>query len=156
MVHAQWDGDATFALLFESVPDAMVGVDRTGAVRFVNRQTELLFGYGRDELIGQPIEVLVPKASRQAHARYRATAHPRVRPMGSGRQLFGLRRDGTTATHLRRSEPDRVAGNAARGAGLVGPQASLRLPLICALLPRRRSCLASARCLEPTNSGAGN
>jgi len=51
-----------FEHLLEAVPDALVGMDQEGVIRFVNRQTESLFGYDRDELIGQPVETLVPES----------------------------------------------------------------------------------------------
>ncbi len=62
----------------------------------VNSQTELLFGYGRDELIGQPVETLVPERFRAGHRDHRGGyfADPRTRPMGAGLELFGRRRDG--------------------------------------------------------------
>jgi PAS domain S-box-containing protein len=50
------------ANLLEAVPDALVGMDRTGVIRFVNQQTESLFGYDRDDLVGQPIQTLVPES----------------------------------------------------------------------------------------------
>jgi PAS domain S-box-containing protein len=83
--------------LLESAPDAFLLVDEAGRIRLVNTQTERLFGYTRDELIGQPIEVLVPKQFRAIHPTHRTgyTREPRVRPMGEGRELFGLRKDGT-------------------------------------------------------------
>jgi PAS domain S-box-containing protein len=55
--------------LLEAVPDALVVVDAAGLIRFVNRQTESLFGYGRDDLIGQPLEMLVPESVRPATKR---------------------------------------------------------------------------------------
>jgi PAS domain S-box-containing protein len=88
---------ATFEALLESVPDAMVGVDREGVIRFVNRQTEVLFGYDRDELVGAPLETLVPESLRQVHRAHRANYHaaPTTRPMGTELKLSGRRREGT-------------------------------------------------------------
>jgi PAS domain S-box-containing protein len=76
----------------------MVCVAADGQITLVNAQVERLFGYQREELIGQPVELLVPDAARAAHPGLRDgyTADPRHRPMGAGRQLAGRRRDGTT------------------------------------------------------------
>jgi len=86
-----------FRGLLEFAPDAILLVDETGRIALVNTQTERVFGYRRDELLGQPVEMLVPERFRGNHPAHRvAYAHePRVRPMGEGRELFGLRRDGT-------------------------------------------------------------
>ena len=90
--------DARFRGLLEAAPDAMVCVGTGGRIALVNAQTERLFGYGRDELAGQPVELLVPNAVRDAHPGLRAgyAADPRPRPMGAGTELAGRRRDGTT------------------------------------------------------------
>src|SRR5680860_1782832 len=87
----------SFEGLLEAAPDAMVGVDQAGVIRFVNRQTESLFGYDRTDLVGQSIEMLVPESFRQVHPAYRAGyfADPKTRPMGAGLELTGRRRDGT-------------------------------------------------------------
>src|SRR5690606_18053707 len=89
--------EAMFRGLLESAPDAMVIVGSDGRIVLVNRQTEQLFGWPRDELIGSPVEVLVPHASRERHRGHREVfaEHPQLRPMGVGLELFGLRRDGT-------------------------------------------------------------
>jgi PAS domain S-box-containing protein len=86
-----------FAGLLESAPDAMIIVDSDGRMVLVNRRTEAIFGYSQDELAGKPIEVLVPQRFRPAHTGHRAAyAHdPRLRPMGAGLELFGLRKDGS-------------------------------------------------------------
>jgi two-component system cell cycle sensor histidine kinase/response regulator CckA len=90
--------DARFRGLMEAAPDAMVCVNRDGRIALVNAQTEQLFGYGRDELIGQPVEILVPDGVRGLHPAHRAgyVADPRPRPMGADMQLAGRRRDGST------------------------------------------------------------
>jgi len=87
----------TFADFLEAAPDAMVIVGRDGRVRLVNGQAERLFGYGRAELVRQPIEMLVPPRYRKRHPKYRSRyfANPNPRPMGAGLDLFGLRKDGT-------------------------------------------------------------
>src|SRR5438105_1727041 len=89
--------EAKFQGLLESAPDAVVIVDRAGRIAIVNRQTEQLFGYRRDELLGQPLELLVPDRFRAGHVRHRDgyLAEPRTRPMGSGLELHGRRHDGS-------------------------------------------------------------
>lgn len=81
----------------EAAPDAVVIIDGNGVIALVNSQTEQLFGYGRAELLGRPLEMLMPERYRGSHfAQTRAyTADPRARPMGSGLDLFGMRKDGS-------------------------------------------------------------
>ena len=89
-------GDSLFRELLESAPDAIVIVNKTGTIVLVNSQTERLFGYPREELLGQPVEMLVPQRFRSRHPGYRNNyfAEPRVREMGAGLDLFGLRKNG--------------------------------------------------------------
>jgi len=89
--------EAKFRGLLDAAPDAMVIVDRFGRITLVNRQTEALFGYTREELIGRPVEVLVPDRLRAAHVQQRAdfSARPKTRPMGYGLDLFARRKDGS-------------------------------------------------------------
>jgi PAS domain S-box-containing protein len=88
----------TFAAILEEAPDAMVCIAADGRIVLVNAETERLFGYRRAELVGQPVEILVPDAARAAHPGHRAgyIASPRHRPMGAGLPLAGRRRDGST------------------------------------------------------------
>jgi PAS domain S-box-containing protein len=90
--------DGMFVALLEAAPDAMVCVAADGRVVLVNAQAARLFGYERAELIGQPVEILVPDAARAAHPEHRAgyVADPRHRPMGAGLPLAGRRRDAST------------------------------------------------------------
>lgn len=83
--------------LVEAAPDGIVMVDEQGGIVLVNRQTELLFGYDRSELLGRPVEVLLPESLRRVHGAHRTRyrAEPRVRAMGEGMELLGRRRDGT-------------------------------------------------------------
>jgi len=83
--------------LLESAPDAMVIVDARGEIVLVNAQTEKLFGYRRDELMGQAVEMLVPDRFRARHSDHRTGyfVDPHPRPMGVGLDLYGRRKDGT-------------------------------------------------------------
>jgi len=86
-----------FEKLLEAVPDALVGMDQKGVIRFVNRQTESLFGYDRDQLIGQRIEMLVPESLWQIYTEHRQDyfADPRTRSSGLDVVLSGRHQDGT-------------------------------------------------------------
>jgi two-component system sensor kinase FixL len=91
------DSQSLAELLFERAPDAAIVIDDAGRIVRVNRQTEALFGYERAELLGQPVEGLLPVRFREAHALHVRgyLARPEIRRMGPGQQLFGLRRDGS-------------------------------------------------------------
>ena len=86
-----------FRLVVEAAPNAMVMVNRAGAIVMVNAQTERVFGYPRAELLGQPVEMLVPERFRGHHPELREAffIEPLARPMGAGRDLFGLKKDGS-------------------------------------------------------------
>ena len=90
--------DPGFGGLLEAAPDAMLCVAADGRIVLVNAQAERLFGYGREELVGHPVELLVPEGAREVHRRRRAgyLTDPRPRPMGMGMELAGRRRDGST------------------------------------------------------------
>jgi PAS domain S-box-containing protein len=83
--------------LLEFSPDAVVGVDEEGEIRLVNSRTEAVFGYEREDLIGQPVEMLVPSGLSDGHVdhRDRYFEAPRTRPMGAGLDLYARRKDGT-------------------------------------------------------------
>ena len=87
---------APFGAFLEAAPDAVVIIGSDGRIAFVNSQTERLFGFSRDELLGQPVEVLLPERFRNAHTGHRESyrSDPRTRPMGAGLELYGLRKTG--------------------------------------------------------------
>lgn len=82
--------------LFDADPNGFLVVDPAGRIQMVNSPMEKLFGYHQNELLGQPVEILVPDRFRHNHVSLRDgfTAHPSNRPMGAGRDLYGLRKDG--------------------------------------------------------------
>ncbi len=86
-----------YASMLDAAPDAILGVDALGTIVYVNEQAVRLFGYTRDELLGRPVEILVPEMSRAVHPRRRAeyVHDPRPRPMGAGMELMAQRRDGS-------------------------------------------------------------
>ena len=84
-------------LIIEESPNALLMVDDRGCITFVNQQVEKLFGYARAELLGESVERLVPGSFSRKHVDYRADFfnHPSARPMGAGREVFGLCKDGS-------------------------------------------------------------
>jgi two-component system, cell cycle sensor histidine kinase and response regulator CckA len=95
---SQQRADARFRGLLEAAPDAIICADSAGRIVLVNAQVERLFGYQREELANQPVEILIPDAAKDAHPALRAgyIKDPRPRPMGAGLELAGRRKDGST------------------------------------------------------------
>jgi PAS domain S-box-containing protein len=91
------ESEERFRLAVEAAPSGMVMSDAKGRIVMVNAHAETLFGYSRDELVGERIELLVPERFKAGHPSYRETyaGHPQARPMGAGRDLFARRKDGT-------------------------------------------------------------
>ena len=89
--------EARFRTLFESSPDAIIATNQKGQITEANSQVEEFFGYSRAELIGQPVEMLIPERFRNAHPHHRKeyNEQPRTRLMGLGLDLHGRRKDGT-------------------------------------------------------------
>ena len=83
--------------VLDSAPDAMIIIDSAGKILFANRQVSALFGYAAVELVDGPVEKLLPERFRARHVGHRSdyTHNVRVRPMGIGLELFGMRKDGT-------------------------------------------------------------
>jgi PAS domain S-box-containing protein len=90
--------DSSFRIVVEYAPNGIVMVDHNGHIILVNNTSERMFGYHRSELIGQPIEMLVPEAARMRHPTQRGSYQhgPEARPMGAGRDLAALCKDGST------------------------------------------------------------
>ena len=91
------DGDNLLEALFACSPDAIVVVDEQGRIEMASAALETLFGYPVEDVIGRPVEMLVPDTVREAHQAYRTSYghHPAPRPMGAGLELHGRRRDGS-------------------------------------------------------------
>jgi PAS domain S-box-containing protein len=92
-----FDSEQQWRLIVEAAPNGMLLVDERGTIVMVNASVLRQFGYRRDELLGQSVEMLIPGPLRSDHQQHRAgfTRTPQARSMGSGRELFGLRKDGS-------------------------------------------------------------
>jgi len=90
------DSDVLFRMAVEAAPNAMVMIDPRGAIAMVNAQTERVFGYDRSEMLGQPIEMLLPARFGKSHPARRDGffANPKPRAMGEGRDLYARRKNG--------------------------------------------------------------
>ena len=95
-LRARKGAEERFRLVVEASPNAIVLIDENGCIAMVNRQTEQLFGYDREALLAQPVEILLPTALRSSHVPMRQDyqRNPEPRRMGNNRELFGLHRDG--------------------------------------------------------------
>ena len=89
--------DLPFRQLVDSAPDGMIVCDKAGKILLVNEEVERMFGYQREELVGNRIEILIPERLRGRHEGHVSgfTSAPRLRPMGSGLALHGRRKDGS-------------------------------------------------------------
>jgi two-component system sensor kinase FixL len=90
-------GEERFRRVVEAAPNAMIMVNQEGQITLANQQAEKTFGYPREELLGRPIEMLVPERLRSGYRDFRHDylCDPQARPMGAGRELFGRRKDGS-------------------------------------------------------------
>src|SRR5207245_6593565 len=90
-------GEERFRRVVEAAPNAMIMVNHEGQITLANQQAEKTFGYPREELLGRPIEMLVPERVRSGHQGFRHDylCDPQARPMGAGRELFGRRKNGS-------------------------------------------------------------
>ncbi len=97
MARALEKSEARFRRVVESAPNAMVMIRSNGLIEMVNTQTEVVFGYARSELLGRAVEMLVPQRFREHHPALRGAffGDPHSRPMGAGRDLYGLKKDGS-------------------------------------------------------------
>jgi PAS domain S-box-containing protein len=97
ILHRSGVAEAKFRGLVEVAPDAIVTIDPEGRIVLVNGQTETLFGYPREELLGESVDILLPERFREAHAGHRRgyVESPRIRPMGTNLELLGRRKDGS-------------------------------------------------------------
>ena len=97
MIPESFDSEQQFHLIVEAAPNGMLLVDESGTIVLVNASVLHQFGYEREEVLGKSVEMLIPGPSRSDHRQHRAgfMKTPQTRSMGGGRELFGLRKDGS-------------------------------------------------------------
>jgi PAS domain S-box-containing protein len=134
------EAEERFRELIESAPDAMVIVDERAKIVLVNARTEELLGYRRDELIGEPVEMLVPRGLGAGHVqqRNRFLGEPRARPMGAGQDLRARRKDGTEFLADISLSPVRTGAGLLVAASIRDISKQLLHQLEKALVPRMR------------------
>ena len=96
-ISSRKQAEAQFQQVVESAPNGMLMIDQQGKMTLVNKQVEQMFGYTREEMLGKPVEMLIPERFRHGHPAHRTGyfAAPSSRIMGAGRELFGLHKTGT-------------------------------------------------------------
>ena len=96
-ISSRIQAEMQFRQVVESAPNGMLMIDPQGTITMVNKQVETMFGYSREEMLGQPVEMLIPERFRPNHPSHRTGyfSAPTSRAMGVGRELYGLRKDGT-------------------------------------------------------------
>ena len=101
-----------FRELLEAAPDAIIEVDGDGRILLMNDITQQLFGYQREELLGQPVDILIPEELRRGHVVHRRdyAEKPTLRPMGTGLPLYGRRKDGSRFPVEISLSPSKAAG----------------------------------------------
>jgi PAS domain S-box-containing protein len=139
-----WRQADNVRLVLDTEPAGVIAVDARGRIVLVNREAEQQFGYRRDELIGQPVELLVPESLRQQHAAFREAflAQPEARAMGAGRDLQGRRKDGSVVpieVGLNPIERDGVTGALATIVDISERQAAERRQTILVQEVRHRA-----------------
>ena len=143
---------ARFGAFLEALPDAIVVVTPEGSVVAANQHTLRLFGYAREELIGQPIEILVPDSVRAGHARHRGAyaGDPHARPMGVDLDLHGRRQDGDHEEHPSAARDwDRRRMGCRIGSVRHGALRVIGSRLLCAALTRIQRCAGVRPTLIP-------
>lgn len=135
----------TARAVLESASEGIILIDTTGRITLVNTAAERMFGYSRAELLGEPLEILLPQRARRDHVAHPTGyfAEPRIRPMGIGLDLSGRRNDGTEF-------PVEISLSHVKSA-----EGGIAIALITDITERsvsRRSCSASARCFTRTKS----